>query len=275
MEAPSRLAELQRWLLANISDIGGIEAHTDPLRGQWTSDLIAPSRQQTPEQRLEVYSHAYYARLAECLREMFPVLVKALGREAFEPFANDYISRYPPSSYTLNRLADHFVEYLVETRPTDVPSPGWPDFMIELARLEQTIDHVFDGPGNEGEPPLDIGGLSQLAPAALAGLRFTPAPCLRLLALQFPVNDFYTVCRAAADEPAGFPQPQATWLAVTRREYVVRRVPLAQLEYAVLAELAAGRTLGEALLHVGDVTPSQISSWFADWGRLRFFSRIV
>lgn len=277
MDAPTRLAELQRWLLANISDIGGLEAHTDPLHGQWTSELIAPSRQQSSYERLEIYSHAYYARLVECLREMFPVLVTALGREAFEPFANDYISRYPPASYTLNRLADHFVEYLIATRPADIRSPGWPDFLIELARLEQTIDQVFDGPGIEDDAPLDVARIGELAPDELAQLRFAPAPCLRLLAFQFPLNDYYTACRTAGGtgEPPEFPRSQPSWLAITRRDYVVRRVPLAEPEYAVLVELVAGRPLGEALVRAGALPASQVAAWFADWGRLRLFRAIV
>jgi hypothetical protein len=203
---------------------------------------------------------------------MFPVLVKALGREAFEPFANEYLRHYPPSSYTLNRLADQFVEFLSETRPADIPLPEWPDFLIELARLEQTIDQVFDGPGNENVPPLDVSGLSQLAPQNLAELRFTPAPCLRLLANRFPINDYYTACRAG--ETSEYPEPQATWLAITRRDFVVRRVPLEPLEYSVLAELVAGRTLSQALATSGDISLAQIAAWFADWGRLRLFSAI-
>ena len=142
--------------MANITDIGGIESHVKPLHGKWSDDLILPSRQQSSEQRLEIYSHAYYARLAECLCEMFPVLVATLGRDEFLPFANCYLDRFPPSSYTLNDLADHFPDYLAETRPADVPLPDWPEFLIELAQLELTIEQVFDGPGTEDVPPLDV-----------------------------------------------------------------------------------------------------------------------
>jgi hypothetical protein len=270
MNAPDRLAELQQWLLGNITDIGGIESHVGALDGKWTRDLILPSKQQTSEQRLETYSHAYYARLAECLCEMFPILTATLGREEFMPFANGYLDRYPPGSYTLNDLADHFPDYLAETRPRDIASPGWPDFLVELARLELAIEQIFDGPGTEELTPLDVDRLSEFAPDQLADLRFTPAPCLRLFKFEFPINDHYTAVKRG--ESPAWPEPHTTQLAITRRDYVVRRVPLEVAEYQVLSALVGGEMLGEALSGATQLTGEQITKWFADWGRLRLFA---
>jgi len=229
------------------------------------SGIVLPSTRQSASDRLAVYQHAYFARLIDCLRELFPVLVATLGRDDFDRFAAEYLVHYPPPSYTLNHLADRFIDYLMETRP-DVSSPGWPDFLIDLARVEHTIDQVFDGPGIEESPPLDVNQLSALSPDELLALRFVPAPCLRLLDLRFPVNDYYTSIRRGESPP--WPPPARSCLAITRREYVVRRVPLEQPEYQVLAALVGGRTLGEALAAAEPLSPLQVKTWFTDWGRL-------
>ena len=272
MAAPNRLAELQRWILGSITDIGGLEAHTGDLHGAWVPDLVTASPRQTAYERLEIYSNAYFARLGECLRELFPVLVVSLGKSDFERFANGYLDAYPPTTYSLNRLADHFADFLAATRPQDVPSPDWPDFLVELARVEHAIEQVFDGPGNEELPPLAIEKSMTLPADELAELRFEPAPCLRLLELQFPINDYYSAVRQG--RTPHWPGPQPTWLAITRRDYVVRRIPLEAAEFAVLSALVAGETLGAAFSSNAAISPQQVARWFADWGRLRLLIAI-
>ena len=174
-----------------------------------------------------------------------------MGDSEFNAFAAGDVS-VPPTSYTLNRLADRFVDYLRETRP-EIPAPGWPDFLIELATVERTIDEVFDGPGNEEGPALNIADLLRCSPATLLDAQLVPSPSLRLHALQFPVNDYYTVLKNTAfKDPSSdsmlppWPEPVPTYLAIARRDYVVRRIPLEEAEYGVLEQLATGRCLGNA-----------------------------
>ena len=169
--------------------------------------LVRRSSRLTAEERLAIYAHAYYARLIECLRDGFPVLVQVLGAEVFDSFAFDYLQRHPSRSYTLDRLADSFPRFLEETRPDRPPEtgapPAWPDFLIDLATLELAIAKVFDGPGTEGEPllaPADL--LAFGAGAGFAAARLAPVPCLRLLRFRYPVNAFYTAARARRPEGA-------------------------------------------------------------------------
>jgi hypothetical protein len=263
MQAPAPLTELQAWMMRAIA--------SSEIDTAAESDRIHARQSQSSSQRLAVYQHAYLARLQECLRETFPVLVTALGRETFDQFAAEYVEHYPPASYSLNSLADRFVEHLIATRPGDVPSPGWPDFLIDLAQLEQTISEVFDGPGSEDSAPLDTGELTKRLPEQWSGLRVAPAACLHLLNFTFPVDDYYTAVKE--DQSPPWPDPNPTWLAITRRDYVVRRVPLEQAEHQLLSALIAGQSLGEAL-SVTHAAAEQVADWFAAWGRLQFFSRL-
>lgn len=261
--APTHLAELQTWMMQAIAS-----SQSD---GAIISERVLPSQSQSASQRLAVYQHAYVARLQECLRDSFPVLLAALGRETFDQFAAEYVQRHPPVSYTLNHLADHFVEHLTATRPADVATPGWPDFVIELAKLEHTIEQVFDGAGHEHLPPLDVCQVTQLRADQWSDLWLIPAPDLRLLAFRFPIDDYYTA--AKQDQSPDWPEPRSTWLAIHRRDYVVRRVPLEEAEHHLLVALLSRQSLREAVA-VSTATAEQVARWFAAWGRLRFFSRI-
>jgi len=263
MPPPAPLAELQAWMMQAIA--------SSQFDAAITSERVLPSQNHSSSQRLAIYRHAYLARLQECLRDSFPVLVTALGRDTFDQFAAEYVQRYPPASYSLNHLADRFVEHLQATRPADVPTPGWPDFLIDLAQLEQAIAEVFDGPGSEDSPPLDVSELVGRSSDQCSELRLAPAPCLRLLAFAFPIDDYYAAVKQDLSPP--WPEPNPSWLAITRQDYVVRRVPLEPVEHQLLCALLAGQSLGEALAASG-ATADQVANWFAAWGRLQFFSRL-
>ncbi len=207
--ADLELAELQRWLLAAI---------TQPAApyGDDVARILLPSLQQSTIDRLAIYRSAYIARLLEVLREQFPCTRFAIGDELFDQFATGYLQAYPPHSYTLARLADKIVEHLDATRPAD-----WGGFIVELARLEQAIDRVFDAPGPELLPPF------AMPQSAGASLKLTPAPGLELLAFRYPVSTFYTAWKAGRQPH--WPQPQPQFVALLRRDYIVRRHELTKL----------------------------------------------
>src|SRR4051812_43057761 len=172
--AQPELGTVQRWFQSVISHpdgvAGGVEAEEAQrlmrLRRSELEQVIRRSKNLTGEERLGIYANAYYARLLECLRESFPVLCKALGRGLVYEFAFDYLQRYPSQSYTLSRLGDRFADFLEETRPDkDAGAVDWPDFLIDLARLEWMIEQVFDGPGVEGQALLSAADLRGIEPA--------------------------------------------------------------------------------------------------------------
>src|SRR5262249_43068317 len=105
------LGRLQRWMQAVIMHPGGVEAGVgSPVaRGeidvppQELERVVTRSRALSAADRMAVYSNAYVARLLECLREEYPTLVHALGREVFDEFAVGYLRAYPSRSYTLHQ----------------------------------------------------------------------------------------------------------------------------------------------------------------------------
>lgn len=286
---------VQRWMQAVIVHPLGVERGLASPQAREEIDvplddletLVLPSRSQSSAERLGIYANAYYARLLECLQAEFPMLARAVGKEAFHQFALHYLQRYPSRSYTLGRLGAKFAQFLDETRPQQDPlaeaaKPSWPDFLVDLATLEWTFDEVFDGPGMETETPLSVERLTSIPQDRWGDARLFPAPCLRLLAFRFPVNAYYVALRK--EQGAGPSRllaeltPQAAWMAVGRRDYIVRRYELNREQHDLLAALVSGVPLGEAVARVvpedesdAEQFASSLRDWFAWWTAEGFF----
>jgi hypothetical protein len=206
---------------------------------------------------MAVYSSAYFARLLEVLRELFPCLRYAVGDDLFDTFAVEYLQAHPPASYTLHRLADRFADFLETTRPADDDSLA---FVVDLARLEHAIDQVFDGPG----PETGSGGSLSLVPG------------LRLLAFRFPVSSYFTAWKAG-HQPR-WPAADAQFIALLRRDYVVRRHELSSVQFELLGHLAAGQSLDDSLAAIAahassiDDLCGDVQHWFTHWSARGFFA---
>jgi Putative DNA-binding domain len=292
-----RLEQIQRWLQAVIMHPDGVEAGIESAEARGEIDVTAdrveqivdPSKRRTSIERIEVYANAYYARLLECLRDEFPALLHAVGEEVFDGLSFGYLQSYPSTSYTLSDLGRHFVQFLEETRPRDEDdeSPSWPDFMIDLARLERTYSEIFDGPGAERLELLGVEGIQAIRPDEWPAARLVLVPCLRLLFLRYPVQDYATGVRKKEDPP--LPDPEPTWLAVSRINYVVRRWTLTPIQYELLGGLISGATVGEAIEKAAfaaeqtgqrlegpalDRLANDLRDWFREWSSAGFFQMI-
>jgi hypothetical protein len=299
--ASEELNSVQRWFQAVVTHPEGVEAGADSAAAQRLIRLtpgelekvITRSRALSAAERLAIYSNAYHARLLDCLGEVYPMLKRTLGDEAFESFAFGYLQDYPSRSYTLNELGLHFARYLQETRPTapeadsgSTDSKGeaslsrdWPDFLIDLARLEWAIYEVFDGPGVEGQVLLRFDQLCQIPAERWGEVRLRPVPCLQLLALHFPVNDYYTALRKAErNQAVAFPSPGESFVALTRRQFVVRRYNFSRTEFELLRAIQSGQALEHAIQRAATITnsdaqefASNLKMWFRNWTAEGFF----
>lgn len=277
---------VQRWFQAVVTHPEGVEGGAESEEAQRLIRLqrgeleavIRRSNSLTAAERMAIYANAYYARLLECMEAWFPVLKSALGEEVFNGFAFEYLQQYPSKSYTLDRLGENFARFLDETRP-DPEEGSWPDFLIDLATLEWNIHQVFDGPGVEFQPLLTAEALQAFPAERFAESRLVPVPCLRLLSFRYPVNAYYTAARA--DEEVPLPDPEPERVALSRREFVVRRYPLDPAQCALLEKILAGATVGEAIAAAAeasgmndDALAAGLQEWFRLWVAEGFFQAI-
>lgn len=292
MSAVPTLDRTERWMQRVVTHPLGVDAGIRDAGARRfvdvsTSELesmVNRSRCLTAAERMAIYHNAYFARLVECLQNDFPAFRKTVGDDAFRQFALQYTATQPSRSYTLGRFGDGFVDFLRETCPAcernDPSGTDWSEFLIELARFERVVAEVFDGPGIEGQPGLDVGSLRKLSPHELSQLRFIGAPCLRLMQTQFAVHDLV----GQGPDPA-LPhvlQRRNTYVVVTRSNFRVIWRAVERDEFQLLQRLVDGASLGDALLSaagdassdVGELS-SRLQAMFCRWTALRFFTGVA
>ena len=287
---------LQRWMQATVMHPDGVVEGVNSPAARAEIDapaneagkILMRSKSQTALERLAIYGSAYYGRLVECMREEFPAVAHTLGDETFDAFAVAYLQSYPSRSYTLTQLGKDFPRFLVETRPEREAGEAeisWPEFLADLAHFEWTFSAVFDGPGVEsgrdGTTPLllDAAKIQAIQADHWPETRLVCVDCLRLLALRYPVHHYFTSVRR--QEEAAMPDPADTFLAVTRRHFVVHHYELSRPAYALLSALLAGRPVGEAIQLAAEAAGPEIGrlgadlqQWFCDWAADGFFQTL-
>lgn len=267
------LADLQKWFQTAVTQLGGIADTADDV-----DTIVLPSSRQSADERIAVYANAYWARLLECLREEFPVLRTAIGDEAFDALAVDYLLVHPSQSYTLSELANRFADHLATTRPRD---DDFSAAAVDLARLERAIGEVFDAPGGETLGYLTAEQLTQVPSDRRGDVRLLALPTFCLLRFDFDANAWFTRLRTDADD-ATPTERRPSFVALSRREYIVRRKPLSAAQYALLVELRGGSTLARALETVTTADPEAIEeiatslgAWCTDWAAAGFFRGVT
>lgn len=260
------LNKVQTWMLAAITHAKGIGAGlATQARPRRIDEVILPSASLTAPQRLAIYNRSYHARLLSCFDHMFPALRHALGEDLFHEFALDYLHHHPPTSYTIDHLADAFPQHLAETRPDrELPAQlreGWCDFICELANLELEFLNVFDGPGLENQRLPDVNALLELEDDRLLALRPAPAPCLRLLTLRYPVHDYLVAVRRQEQPP--LPLARESMVAMSRWNYRVVFHELTEIEHTVLSAIDGERQAADLPGEERDLPT--LRAWLASW----------
>lgn len=249
-----RLRDAQRWVQRAILDPGPDAA---ALRG--AGRRVTPSHTLSSAERIGIYRHMYRARMFDTLAADYPCLRRFLGEDRFASLVEAYVSEFPSSSYTLNRLGDRLPDFLAA--PRGLPRQA---FLHDLARLELAMTFSFDA---EEAPPLDADAIAAMPAGAWEHARLEPIPALRLLEARYPVGLYADAVRDGVKPPPM--RPRRSWMAVYRRDYLLYRLDLAPAGYKLLSALAAGLPLAQAVAAAGRgprrPNPRELFRWFRDW----------
>jgi hypothetical protein len=277
MAADPGLERVQRWMQACIVKRGTAEEAISSddaqaeIPAKLARGLVIPSKTLSAIERLDIYRKMYGLRMEEALEIDYPALRHFLGAAGFAQLVARYVEVYPSRSYTLNRLGDHLPEFLKSLN--DLRQR---EFCSELARLEYALTFVFDA---RETSPLTPEAVAAVPQDSWDTARLKPVEAFRLLAFDYPVSRYV----GAVDGENLFPRiaRKKTWVVVYRRNYHLHRMDLSQAAYELLSELAAERTLGEAITSVLKrkrrpvVKEAELFRWFRDWMAEGLFQGVI
>jgi len=123
------------------------------------------------ERRLQIYEHAYVARLEDALGDTYEALRASIGEVEFERLATGFIRAVPSVHRSIRDYGAEFPVH-VEQRVEGIDGR----VLAELARWEWLRAGVFDAPD---APVLTVDALACVPPEQWAGMRLLPHPSLR------------------------------------------------------------------------------------------------
>ena len=250
--------------------------------------MIRPNDRLTSFERLEIYNRQYWFRLYASFEEDFPGLEAIVGRAKFDALMRAYLTECPSESFSLRDLGSRLEAWLEKH-----PESTHPDttLALDMVRLEWAHIEAFDC---EERPALSAEALASVGEGSVLRLQ----PHLRLLALRWPVEDLLLEVRSENGSSASRTNnasarrkrrhvrrmaalaPRPIYLAVHRHQNSVWYKPLSADEYRLLAALAAGHTLGEAIeamLAVSEIPEEErlafVREAFATWSMLGWFTQ--
>jgi hypothetical protein len=235
----------QSWMLAAISATNAVPCQADVDRHLHSSEGLDAAA------RLGIYRRAYRTRLLQSFHAIFPGLLRAMGAEVLDAFALAFLAHHRPHHYSINRVADDFAAYLQDTRPAREPTVDWPDFIIDLARLETALLQVSESAGLESAAPPCRDLILRWSDERLSQCRPLAAPCLRLLECRYPVQEYLDAVRTGHDPP--LPEPRSTHLALTRVHFRLSMRELAVVQWRLLQCLNGSTTLAQALQSIAEL----------------------
>lgn len=263
------LRTLQEWFAQVITDPHSVEhgvaaaaQHGTLGKAAALEQIVTRGPQLAATERLRVYHYAYHARLSECLGDDFPAVKYALGDMAFTRVCRAYINAHPSQHPNLNGYGRGFPAFLRDE------APRFPhrEVLADLARLEWALVDVLHA---QAASTFDVAALQRISLDRWASMRLRPSATVTLLEFAHPVNAWFQAWRE--DRAAALPRRGWSATAVYRQGFRVWRMDLTPPMHTILAQLFAGKTLGQALEAAakGHGDPQRLVAdlqvWFREW----------
>jgi hypothetical protein len=258
---------------------------SDRIAPKTDAEFVKPNDRLSSAERLEIYSRSYWFRVLDSLYDDFPGLRAVLGERAFHHLSRAYLAECPSRSFTLRNLGSRLEDWL-QRNPQFAGSRH--ALALDMARLEWAHIEAFD---NAAEKVLGPEDLLELGPGFRAGLQ----PYIRLLALQYAVDDLRIQANRASDERGAssnaalkkkhrdmtkrvsWSKPTQIFLAVHRLDFTVYYRRIAAEEYRLLAALRDGQPIVRAIRRAfkdssasTEEQRSMLEKWFAVWAELEW-----
>jgi hypothetical protein len=280
-----KLLELQRRMAA---DVMRPLTSSDHIAPKTSAAYVKPNDRLSSLERLEIYNRQYWFRVIDSMYEDFAGLRAVLGQRSFDKLVRAYVSECPSQTFTLRNLGSQLEDWLRR-------NPGYAGqkvaVALDMARLEWAHIEAYDGESWQALGPED---LIELGP----DLRIALQPYIRLLQLQYPVDDLRIGINAVSEDHDTASnavlkskergvvrqftrlKPERIFLAVHRLDFSVYYRRLSLEEFRLLEALREGLSIGAAVEASLEDSPlaldelrGKLEIWFRTWAELGWLCR--
>jgi hypothetical protein len=198
--------------------------------------------------RLQIYRHAYHARLRNALAESFEKTLRHVGEETFSELAAAFARRHPPRDRNLRWYGASFSRWLARAMP-ERPE------VAELASLDWQLRSAFDMADDE-VPALpvvtNLAGIDWMR----SGCRFTQTLAVRRV--RFNAAAIWHALDTGVEPPRTDRLARSAWLLVWRKAGQGHFRTIAADEHALLSRLRRGRSLALVCTELGAASRASI-----------------
>lgn len=237
--------------------VAGIVLQSVPEHAPAAVDAPGP----LPARRgLEIYHHAYRARLQEVLADSYAKTRLYVGSDYFDELTLAYVEQHPPSGAHLGRYGHRFAHHLQQRHP-DHP------VLRELAELEWALRSVFDAADHEA---WDLTRVQQCGADACLNQWPVLHPTVQFLSQHSNALAIWKAIEADAEVPEVLTRDAPASVLVWRRGLQPHFSTVSAEEAAFLLDLTQAEhsiaTVAEQHLQAERLSdPTALGTWLHQW----------
>ncbi len=212
------------------------------------------------ERGMQIYRHAYRARLTEVLADSYTKCQSYLGSELFATLAQEYINRHPPKERNLGRYGADFAAVLISSYPDN-------DELSDLAQLEWSLRAVFD---SADVPAWTLADIRESGPDACLAQHPILHPTFRLLSMRTNAVSIWNAIDADEEVPEvvhwEHPRALAVWRKGMRPHFKSIEADEAEFMRELMRDGASIAAVAQAWgdsLTLSD--PAILGEWLGQW----------
>ena len=231
------LDDLQRLFCAALRT-----PHTPPpeLLGELMDDGLALKR-------FNIYRNNFIVLNGDALADMYPVIRRLVGEQAFRLLATRYVREHPPAERTLLLYGKRFADFLA-----GIPELAGLPYLADVAQLEYAWTDAYHA---EDAAPLTQHQVAAILPAAFGRVRLVPHPALRCIRSPYPLLRIWESNQPGAPEQQIALDEGSCNVLVRRPDVEVQVRRITDAEATLLQELQGGATLEDALAQTLQIDP--------------------
>jgi len=219
-------------------------------------DFIKPSHKRSAYDCLASYRGSVRGGLLQALQDIYPVMHKLLGEQAFEGLSRQYINKNPSKSSNITEYSSRLSEVNISFADfieSFTPLNNYP-YMADVARLEWLWHEVFNEADNTA---LNLDQLGLMSPEQHLELKFKRPHASRLLWSPWPAHRIWEANQDNSQNEALELINGDYYFLIWRQGYGMRIDSLSKSEWDFLQQLELSASFSQAIEQFLQIHPNK------------------